>query len=100
MNTVKYSRFICNFIMECYYIEHFSFKKVFELIKLNYGLEIDYRRVCDLYNKTIDSFKLIKYKEVESDIRNGKIKLGHVGNYDEEFVYIKHQPYVRLNINR
>lgn len=94
----KYSRFICDFIMECYYIEHFSFKKVSELIKLNYGLEIDYRRVCDLYNKTIDSFKLIKYEEVERDIRNGKIKLGHVGNYDEEFVYIKHQPYVRLTL--
>ena len=48
----KYSRFICNLILEYYYIQHFSFEKVSELLKLNFGLDIDYRRVCDLYNKT------------------------------------------------
>ena len=94
----KYSRFLCDLIMEYYYIQHLSFEKVSELLKLNYGLNIDYRRVCDLYNKSMDDFKLKKYKEVENDIRNGKIKLGNVGNYDEEFLYIKHQPYVRLTL--
>lgn len=94
----KYSRFLCDLIMEYYYIQHFSFQKISELLKLNYNLNIDYRRVCDLYNKTIDNFKLKKYEEVEEDIRNGKIKLGHVGNYDEEFLYVKHQPYVRLTL--
>ena len=48
--------------------------------------------------KALDDFKLKKYEEVENDIRNGKIKLGNVGNYDEEFPYIKHQPYVRLTL--
>lgn len=94
----KYSQFICDTIMEYYYIQHLSFKKASELLKLNYGLEIDYRRVCDIYNKTFENYKLKKYEEVEEDIRNGKIKLGHVGNYDEEFLYIKHQPYVRLTL--
>ena len=94
----KYSRFLCDLIMEYYYIQHLSFEKVSELLKLNYGLNIDYRRVCDLYNKSMDDFKLKKYEEVENDIRNGKIKLGNVGNYDEEFLYIKHQPYVRLTL--
>ena len=94
----KYSRFLCDLIMEYYYIQHFSFQKISELLKLNYNLNIDYRRICDLYNKTIDNFKLKKYEEVEEDIRNGKIKLGHVGNYDEEFLYVKHQPYVRLTL--
>ncbi len=94
----KYSRFFCNLIMEYYYIQHFSFEKVSELLKLSYGLDIDYRRICDLCNRTIEDFKLKKFEEVEEDIRNGKIKLGHVGNYDEEFVYVKHQPYVRLTL--
>ena len=94
----KYSRFYHDLIMEYNYIQYLSFKKVSEFIKLNYSLEINYRRVCDLYNKTIDSFKLIKYEEVKNDIRNGKIKLGRIGNYDEEFLYIKHQPYVRLTL--
>ena len=98
MKIVKYSRFLCDLIMEYYYIQHLSFEKVSELLKLNYGLNIDYRRVCDLYNKSMDDFKLKKYEEVENDMRNGKIKLGNVGNYDEEFLYIKHQPYVRLTL--
>ena len=98
MKIIIYSRFLCNLIMECYYIQHFSFEKVSELLKLSYGLDIDYRRVCDLYNRTIEDFKLKKFEKVKEDIRNGKIKLGHVGNYDEEFVYVKHQPYVRLTL--
>ena len=53
MKIVKYSRFLCDLIMEYYYIQHLSFEKVSELLKLNYGLNIDYRRVCDLYNKSI-----------------------------------------------
>ena len=48
--------------------------------------------------RLIEDFKLKKFDEVEEDIRNGKIKLGHVGNYDEEFVYVKHHPYVRLTL--
>ena len=44
----KYSRFLSDLIMEHYYIQHFSFKKISELLKLNYGLEIDHRRVCDI----------------------------------------------------
>ena len=94
----KYSRFISDLILEYFYIQHFSFKTISELLKLNYGLDIDYRRVSELYNKSINEFILKKYEEVEKDIRNGKIKLGCVGNYDEEFVYIKHQPYVRLTL--
>ena len=72
----KYSRFLCDLILEYYYIQHLSFEKVSELLKLNYGLDIDYRRVCDLYNRTIDNFIFKKYEEVADDIRNGKIKLG------------------------
>ena len=53
----KYSRFLCDLIMEHYYIQHFSFNKISELLQLNYGLKIDYRRVCDIYNKAIESYK-------------------------------------------
>ena len=72
----KYSRFLCDLIMEHYYIQHFSFNKISELLQLNYGLKIDYRRICDIYNKTIENYTIKKYEEVESEIRNGKIKLG------------------------
>lgn len=94
----KYSHFLCNLILEHYYINHMSFEDISKLLKLNYNLNIDQRRVCDLYYKTIDSFITKKIEDVAEDIRNGNIKLGHVGNYDEEFMYFKHQPVVRLTL--
>ena len=94
----KYSHFLGNLIVEHYYINHMSFENISDLLKLNYNIDIDYRRVCDLYYETIDSFIIKKYEDVEDDIRNGKIKLGHVGNYDEEFMFYSHQPVVRLTM--
>ena len=75
-----------------------SFENITELLKLNYNLDIDSKRVCDLYYKTVDSFITKKLEYVEKDIRNGKIELGHVGNYDEEFTWYQHQPVVRLTL--
>lgn len=82
----KYSHFLANLIVEHYYINHMSFEDISHLLKLNYNLNIDPRRVCDLYYKTVDSFIIKKIEDVKEDIRNGNIKLGQVANYDEEFV--------------
>ena len=93
-----YSRFLGNLILEHVFISHMSFEIISELLKLNYGLDIDYRRAYDIYYKYIDSFKLMKYEDVKKDIQLKKIKLGHVANYDEEFTYCKHQPVVRMTL--
>ena len=75
-----------------------SFEKISKLIKLNYNIDIDPKRVCDIYYESIDSFITKKLEDVEEDLRNGKIELGQVGNYDEEFAWYKHQPVVRLTL--
>ena len=94
----KYSHFLCNTIVEFYYINYQSFENVSNQLKLIYGIDISEKRVCDLYYKTIDSFILKKVEDLNEQIRSGKIKLGQVANYDEEFMYYKHQPVVRLTI--
>ena len=94
----KYSHFLRNLILEHYYINHMSFENISEFLKLNYDLDIDAKRVCDLYYKTVDSFITKKVEDVEEDIKNGKIELGQVGNYDEEFTWYNHQPVVRLTL--
>ena len=93
-----YSHFLANLILEHLYINHMSFETISELLKLYYDLDIDYRRVHDIYYKYVDDFKLMKLEDVKQDIINKKIKLGHVANYDEEFCYCKHQPVVRMTL--
>ena len=93
-----YSRYLGNLILEYIYISHFSFKTISELLKINFGLNIDYRRVHDIYKKHVEGFKLKKYEDVKMEIINKKIKLGHVANYDEEFFYYKHQAVVRMTL--
>ena len=37
--------------------------------------------------------------EIENDLRNGNMPFSGIISYDEEFIWIKHQPYVRLTVN-
>lgn len=52
-----------------------SFENITELLKLNYNLDIDSKRVCDLYYKTVDSFITKKLEDVEKDIRKWKNRI-------------------------
>ena len=36
--------------------------------------------------------------EIENDLRNGNMPFSGIISYDEEFIWIKHQPYVRLTV--
>lgn len=93
-----YSRYLGNLIVEYLYISYFSFETISELLKINHGLDIDYRRIQEIYDKYVERFKLMKFEDVKEDIVNKKIKLGRVANYDEEFCYCKHQPVVRMTL--
>lgn len=93
-----YSRYLGNLIVEYLYISYFSFETISELLKINHGLDIDYRRIQEIYDKYVEGFKLMKFEDVKQDIINKKIKLGRVANYDEEFCYCKHQPVVRMTL--
>ena len=37
-------------------------------------------------------------KELQEEILNGNIEFSGIIHYDEEYLWIKHQPYVRLTI--
>ena len=46
----------------------------------------------------IDDYIHMDIKELQEEILSGNMQFSGVIHYDEEFLWIKHQPYVRLTI--
>ena len=79
-------------------IEHISYEKVSDILKLFFNINIDRRRVYDLYADNVKEFIYKNLDEIQNDLRNGNIPFSGIISYDEEFIWIKHQPYVRLTV--
>ena len=94
----KYSKFLANIIVLLSSIEHISYEKVSDILKLFFNIDIDRRRVYDLYAENVKEFIYKNLDEIENDLRNGNMPFSGIISYDEEFIWIKHQPYVRLTV--
>ena len=94
----KYSNFLADLIVKLLSIEQISYQKVGEILELFLGVKISRQRVYDLFNKTIDGYLSMTIKELQEKIIEGEIEFSGLVHYDEEFVWIKHQPYVRLTL--
>lgn len=94
----KYSKFLANIIVLLSSIEHISYEKVSDILKLFFNIDIDRRRVYDLYAENVKEFIYKNLDEIQNDIRNGNMPFSGIISYDEEFIWIKHQPYVRLTV--
>ena len=94
----KYSKFLANIIVLLSSIEHIAYEKVSDILKLFFNINIDRRRVYDLYADNVKEFIYKNLDEIQNDLRNGNIPFSGIISYDEEFIWIKHQPYVRLTI--
>ena len=94
----KYSKFLANIIVLLSSIEHISYEKVSDILKLFFNIDIDRRRVYDLYAENVKEFIYKNLDEIQYDLRNGNMPFSGIISYDEEFIWIKHQPYVRLTV--
>ena len=94
----KYSKYLSNMAVLLSSIEHISFEKMAEILNLFLGVNIDRRRVYELYANNVKEFIYKNIDEIRKDIRNGNMPFSGVISYDEEFIWIKHQPHVRLTI--
>ena len=96
--TEKYSFFIKDLIVNILSIADISFEKVSEIINLTKGIYIPPERICEIYHDNVRWKIYDDFEKIQEDIRNGKIQLSGVIHYDEQFLWVKHQPYVRLTI--
>ena len=94
----KYSNFLADFIVQIASIEQISYQKISEILNLFFGINIPRQRVHDLFNKKIDEYTSMSIHELQEEILNGNIEFSGIVHYDEEYLWIKHQPYVRLTL--
>ena len=79
-------------------IEQISHQKISEILELFLGVKIPRQRVYDLFNKIIDGYLSMSIRELQKKIVDGEIEFSGLVHYDEEFLWIKHQPYIRLTL--
>ena len=94
----KYSNFLADLIVQIASIEQISYQKISEILNIFFGINISRQRVHDLFNKKIDEYTSINIQKLQEEILNGNIEFSGIVHYDEEYLWIKHQPYVRLTL--
>jgi len=94
----KYSNYLADLIVQLESIEQISYQKISEIIELFLGVKIPRQRIYDLFDKTIDGYLSMSIQELQKKIIDGEIEFSGFVHYDEEFLWIKHQPYVRLTL--
>ena len=94
----KFSNFLADLIVKLLSIEQISYQKVSKINELFLGIKIPRQRVYDLFNKSIDEYLNMSIQEIQEKIITGEIEFSGLVHYDEEFLWIKYQPYVRLTL--
>ena len=94
----KYSNFLGDLIVQLESIEQISYEKIGEIINLFLGVKIPRQEAHNLFNKRIDEYLSMNITELQEKINKGKIEFSGIIHYDEEFLWIDHQPYVRLTL--
>ena len=92
----KYSNYLGDLIVQLENIDQISYEKIGEILEIFLGVKIPRQRVYELFDKRIDEYLSINITELQEKIAEENIEFGGVVHYDEEFLWIKHQPHVRL----
>ena len=90
--------FVKDIIILILSIADISFEKLGEIINALYGIDVPKERICEIYQDNIKWKIYNDIKKIEEDIQTSKIQLSGVIHYDEQFLWVKHQPHVRLTI--
>lgn len=72
--------------------------EISEISELFLGIKISRQRVYDLFDKSIDGYLSMSFQELQEKIIGSEIEFSGLIHYDKEFLWIKHQPYVRLTL--
>lgn len=94
----KYSYFLRNLIMDLSSIEYLSYQKMSEIIELFTGIKVSRQRIFDIIENNFDLYCNECFEEIRKEIENLGINLNESIHYDEQFLWINHQPYVRLTL--
>lgn len=94
----KYSNYLGDLIVQLESINQISYEKIDEIIEIFLGVKLPRQRVYELFNKKIDEYLSINITELQEKIIKENIEFSGIVHYDEEFLWIKHQPYVRLTV--
>lgn len=74
----KYSKYLANMIVLLASIEYMSFEKMSEILKLFLNIDIDRKRVYDIYIDNVNEFIYKNIDEIRKDIRNGNMPFSGV----------------------
>ena len=92
----KYSNYLGDLIVQLESIDQISYEKISEILEIFLGVKIPRQRVYELFNKRIDEYLSMNITELQEKIAKENIEFSGIVHYDEEFLWINHQPYVRL----
>ena len=94
----KYSYFLRNLMMNLASIEYISYEKMSEIIELFTGIKVKRQRIFDILENNFDWYCTECFDEIRKLMNNLGINPGEAVHYDEEFIWINHQPHVRLTL--
>ena len=94
----KYSYFLINLCMDLASIEYISYEKMTEIIKLFTGIELTRQNLFYIIDSNFNHYACECMREIVEQFKKLGISPGEAVHYDEEFIWISHQPHVRLTI--
>ena len=92
----KYNNYLGDLIVQLESIDQISYEKISEILEIFLGVKIPRQRVHELFDKRIDEYLSMNITGLQEKIAEENIEFSGIVHYDEEFLWIKHQPYVRL----
>lgn len=94
----KYSYFLINLCMDLASIEYMSYEKMAEVIKLFTGIELTRQNLFYIIDSNFNHYSCECMGEIQEQLNELGINPGEAVHYDEQFIWINHQPHVRLTV--
>lgn len=94
----KYSHFLINLCMDLASIEYMSYEKMAEVVKLFTGIELTRQNLFYIIESNFNHYSCECMGEIQEQLNKLGINPGEAVHYDEEFIWISHQPHVRLTL--
>ena len=81
-------------------IEYMSYEKMAEVIKLFTGIELTRQNLFYIIDSNFNHYSCECMGEIQEQLNELGINPGEAVHYDEELIWISHQPQCKININR
>ena len=94
----KYSYFLTDLCMELASIEYMSYEKMAEIIRLFTGIKLSRQNLFYIIDSNFDYYDNEWKEEIEKQFKELGINPGEAVHYDEQFLWLSHQPHVRLTL--